>query len=117
MASLAAIVILLGIAGGVARAAAADPFQWLEDVNGEKAMAWVKAENAKTTGVLEADPRFAQLYAEALKIAQAKDRIPEPQMIGDAIYNFWRDADHVRGIWRMTSAADYASATPHWTTV
>jgi len=118
MASLAAIVILLGMAGGAARAAAADdPFVWLEDVNGEKPLAWVKAENAKTVGVLEADPRFATLYAEALHIARAKDRIPEPAMIGDKIYNFWRDADHERGVWRRTSPRDYATPEPHWTTV
>src|SRR5579871_2772942 len=118
MASLAAIVILLGMAGGAARAAAADdPFVWLEDVNGEKPLAWVRAENAKTVGVLEADPRFATLYAEALHIARAKDRIPEPAMIGDKIYNFWRDADHERGVWRRTSPRDYATPEPHWTTV
>src|SRR5579871_5693671 len=118
MASLAAIVILLGMAGGAARAAAADdPFVWLEDVNGEKPLAWVRAENAKTVGVLEADPRFATLHAEALHIAQAKDRIPEPAMIGDKIYNFWRDADHERGVWRRTSPRDYATPEPRWTTV
>ncbi|HXQ09782.1 MAG TPA: prolyl oligopeptidase family serine peptidase [Caulobacteraceae bacterium] len=118
IATLAAITFLLGIGAGVARAAeAADPFLWLEDVNGERAMSWVKAENAKTTGVLEADPRFASLFADELRIAQAKDRIPAPEMIGDKIYNFWRDADHVRGIWRVTTAADYAGAEPHWTTV
>ena len=115
IATLAAITFLLGIGAGVARAATADPFLWLEDVNGDKAMAWVKAENAKTTGVLEADARFAGLFADALKIAQAKDRIPAPEMLGDKIYNFWRDADHVRGIWRVTTPADYATREPHWT--
>ncbi len=80
IATLAAITFLLGIGAGVARAAqAGDPFVWLEDLNGDKAMAWVKAENAKTTGVLEADPRFAGLFADALRIAQAKDRIPAPR--------------------------------------
>jgi prolyl oligopeptidase len=108
---------LLGIAAGAARAAETDPFLWLEDVNGARAMAWVNAENAKTTGVLEADPRFAGLFADELKLAQAKDRIPDPEMLGDSIYNFWRDAGHVRGIWRVTTAADYASPDPHWRTV
>ncbi len=115
--TLAAITFLLGIGAGVARAAETDPFLWLEDVGGDRAMTWVKAENAKTTGVLEKDPRFAVLFADELKIAQAKDRIPAPEMIGDKIYNFWRDADHVRGIWRATTVADYASPDPHWRTV
>ena len=102
---------------GIAGAAAPDPFLWLEDVVGARATAWVKAENAKTLGVLQGDPRYAGLYADALKIAEAKDRIPAPELIGDEVYNFWRDDTHVRGIWRRTTAADYATADPHWTTV
>ena len=100
-----------------ASAPPADPYVWLEDANGAKAMDWVHAENAKTTAVLEKDPHFAGLYADALTIAQAKDRIPAPELIGDEVYNFWRDQTHVRGIWRKTSKADYANADPHWTTV
>jgi len=95
----------------------ADPYIWLEDVSSPRAMDWVHAENAKTTAVLEKDPHFAGLYDEALAIAQAKDRIPAPELIGDEVYNFWRDQTHVRGVWRKTSKADYASADPHWTTV
>ncbi|MDP9105494.1 MAG: S9 family peptidase, partial [Candidatus Eremiobacteraeota bacterium] len=36
-----------------AAADASDPFLWLEDVNGARAVDWVKAENAKTLGVLQ----------------------------------------------------------------
>jgi prolyl oligopeptidase len=95
----------------------ADPFIWLEDVSSARSMDWVHAENAKTVGVLQGDKRFAGLYADALTLAQAQDRIPYPELVGDQVYNFWRDKTHVRGIWRRTSKADYASAEPHWTTV
>jgi prolyl oligopeptidase len=95
----------------------ADPYIWLEDVSSPRAMDWVHAENAKTLKVLQGDPRFAGLFADALTLAQAKDRIPYPELIGDQVYNLWRDAAHVRGVWRRTSKADYAMATPHWTTV
>jgi len=98
-------------------ASEADPYIWLEDVNGARAMGWVKAENTKTLGVLEKDPRFAGLYADALTIAQAKDRIPAPSFLRDGVFNFWQDADHVRGIWRTTSVADFAKPAPAWTTV
>ena len=94
-----------------------DPFLWLEDVHGERAMDWVAAENAKTLGVLENDPHYAALHAAALRIAEAKDRIPTPRIIHDEVYNFWQDADHVRGIWRRTGIADYRGAEPHWQTV
>ena len=94
-----------------------DPFAWLEQVDSERAMAWVRAENAKTTGVLENDPRYAGLYKDALAIAQAKDRIPQPRFVGGAILNFWQDADHTRGIWRRTTLSEYRKPVPAWTTV
>jgi len=97
--------------------APADPYLWLEDQRGARAMGWVTAENAKTTGVLEKDPRFASLYRDALAIAQASDRIPNARFIGGQLYNFWQDSAHVRGIWRRTTLASYRTASPQWTTV
>jgi prolyl oligopeptidase len=95
-----------------------DAFRWLEDVHGARSMAWVKTENAKTTGVLEKDRRYAGLYREALTMAQASDRIPYVNFIGGQLYNFWQDSAHVRGIWRRTTLASYrASASPAWTTM
>ncbi len=94
-----------------------DPYVWLEDVDSPRAMAWVRAENARTLAVLEKDPRYGTLYAEALQIAQAKDRIPEPNILHGQIYNFWQDADHVRGIWRRTDLQGYRASEPPWTTV
>ena len=96
---------------------AADPYLWLEDQYGAKSMAWVKAENAKTTAVLEKDPRFASLYRDALAVAQSRDRIPYARFLGGQLYNFWQDSAHVRGIWRRTSLESYRSASPRWTTV
>lgn len=95
----------------------ADPYRWLEDVHGERAMAWVKTENGKTAGVLEKDPRFAGIYRAALTMAQAKDRIPYVQFLGGQLYNFWQDSVHVRGIWRRTTLASYREASPVWVTV
>lgn len=94
-----------------------DHFQWLEELNGQRAMAWVNAENAKTLGVLEKDPRFARFYEEALTIAQSTDRIPVASFIGGQLYNFWQDSTHVRGIWRRTTLASYRMPNPAWTTV
>jgi prolyl oligopeptidase len=118
-------VLLTGMAGRVAAqettapsaAAAADPFLWLEELEGPRALAWAKAENARTLAVLQADPHFDRFYADAVAIGQAEDRIPDPVIIGGRVYNFWQDQDHARGIWRATSLADYASPAPTWTTV
>src|SRR5208282_4509584 len=96
---------------------AEDPFAWLEQVDDARAMDWVRAENVKTAAVLENDPRYPDLFKEALTIAEAKDRIPEPSIIAGQVLNFWRDAEHVRGLWRRTSLENYRQSTPTWTTV
>jgi prolyl oligopeptidase len=96
-------------------AVADDPYIWLEDKDGAGPLAWVEAENAKTLHRLEGDPRYKQFYADAFAIASAEDRIPTPRLIGGRITNLWRDAAHPQGIWRWTSPAEYASASPRWT--
>jgi prolyl oligopeptidase len=94
-----------------------DPYIWLEDVYGAKPMAWVEQHNLRTTTALEADPRYQRFYNQALDIAQAKDRIAVGSFIGGQVYNFWQDADHVRGIWRRSSIASYSTGKPDWETV
>jgi prolyl oligopeptidase len=115
---LALCALALSPRVGLAQSAdESDPFIWLEELEGPKALEWASAENTKTRAVLEQDPRFAGFNAEALKIAEAKDRIPAPSIIDGRVFNFWRDQDHVRGIWRSTTLADYMNAEPQWTTV
>ncbi|WP_375403883.1 prolyl oligopeptidase family protein [uncultured Sphingomonas sp.] len=94
-----------------------DPYIWLEDKDGARPLAWVEAENKRTLARLQADPRYATFYQEALAIASAKDRIPMPDQRGGRILNFWRDADHPQGYWRAATEASYATATPEWTTL
>jgi prolyl oligopeptidase PreP (S9A serine peptidase family) len=94
-----------------------DKYQWLEDVSGDRAMAWVKAENARSAKVLESDPRFAGLEAAALKVLESKDRLAMPFQQGNEIYNTWQDAEHVRGILRRTTLTDYLTENPHWQTI
>jgi prolyl oligopeptidase len=104
----------LGAGAAGAQATGDDPYLWLEQVSSPKAMEWVETHNAKSTAVLEADPRYQQYYSQALAIAEAKDRIPVGSFIGGQVYNFWQDADHVRGIWRRTAVDSYATGKPEW---
>jgi prolyl oligopeptidase len=97
---------------------ASDPYVWLEEVEGERAMEWVKAHNAHSLGVLQGDPRYATLHQQALEIVQSRDRIPSPGFTHDGhIDNFWQDAQHVRGVWRRTTLDSYKTAEPQWETV
>jgi prolyl oligopeptidase len=94
-----------------------DPFLWLEDIEGDEALAWVREQNARTVALLEADPRYQTLYDTALKIITAEDRIPYPWFLGEALANFWQDGAHVRGLWRKTTLASYRAPEPAWETV
>jgi prolyl oligopeptidase len=94
-----------------------DNYTWLEDIHGAKPMAWVNAENAKTEAWLNNDPNFAALEAKALTVLDSPDRIAFPYFLHGTIYNSWNDANHVRGIVRRTTLADYQTAEPHWETV
>ena len=76
-------------------------------------MDWVKAEDARSLKIIEAYPNYATYYAEALKISQSPDRLASPDQRGGEIYNLWRDASHVNGIFRKTSLADYLTAASH----
>ena len=103
--------------GGAQAATGDDPYLWLEQVSSPKALAWVEQHNQRSTEVLQADPRYEQYYNEALDIAQAQDRIPYGTLRGKDVYNFWQDANHVRGILRRTTRASYETGHPDWTTV
>ncbi|MGO9340196.1 MAG: prolyl oligopeptidase family serine peptidase [Terracidiphilus sp.] len=94
-----------------------DKYTWLEDIHGERQMAWVNAENARTAAVLEKDPHFAPLAADALKILDSPERLAYPDFRNGAVYNFWKDAEHARGIFRRATLTDYLTVEPKWKTV
>jgi prolyl oligopeptidase len=98
-------------------AAPADPYQWLEDIDAPRSMAWVEGQNVKSAKRLESDPRYETFHAEAREIFTAKDRIAMPRFRAGGIDNFWQDAEHVHGIWRHTTEASYRTAAPQWTTM
>ncbi|MCC8955699.1 S9 family peptidase [Bradyrhizobium sp. Pear77] len=98
-------------------AAADDPFLWLEEIEGASALAWARAENDKTLGVLQSDPRYRRFYEQALSILQAKDRIAYVSLGRRGSENFWKDEDQVRGVWRRTTLESYRSQDPQWETI
>jgi prolyl oligopeptidase len=120
MRHLACLVVLLVPAGSQAALAQGppdDPWIWLEDKDGAKAMEWVTAENAKSLPRLESDPRYRTFNEQAYAIASAVDRIPYPDLTNGRVLNFWRDGDHPHGIWRSTTTSSFKGATPQWTTL
>ncbi|UUO05421.1 prolyl oligopeptidase family serine peptidase [Blastopirellula sp. J2-11] len=91
-----------------------DPYAWLEDVEGEQALDWVRARNALSQAKLESDPSFEQLRDDLLAIFDSNERIPFVRKRGDFYYNFWRDEKNERGVWRRTTLDEYKKEEPQW---
>jgi prolyl oligopeptidase len=98
-------------------ATAADPHLWLEDVAGEKPLAWARERNAESVKALAESEEFRSLESRIRSILDSKERIPMVTKIGERFYNFWRDAAHPKGIWRRTTLAEYKKPDPAWETV
>ena len=109
---------LLGLALlGLARAQDNDPYLWLEDVHGDRPMAWVSAHNAAALDQLQARPEYQQIRQSVQAMLHSNARLSEVTMHGGWLYNFWVDGEHQRGVWRRATMAQYRSADPAWETV
>jgi prolyl oligopeptidase len=94
-----------------------DPYLWLEEIEGERALRWVEEQNERSTRTLEAVPEYAELYDEILAVYDSEERIPYPKLVGDWIVNFWQDDEHPRGILRRTTLDSYRTSSPEWEVV
>ncbi len=117
MACWLALVLALVVALPVAAADEKDPNLWLEEVTGEKALKWVKDQNAISTAEMTKNPEFKAVEERLLKILDSKEKIPFVAKHGDQYYNFWRDEKNKRGLWRRTTLEEYCKPEPKWETV
>jgi prolyl oligopeptidase len=108
---------LLMFVASAALAEEGDPFLWLEEVDGTRAIEWVKAQNVVSTRELSAVPEYQPILDRCLEIMDSKERIPMPAQEGSYLYNFWQDPEHERGVLRRTTLASYRTAQPEWETV
>jgi prolyl oligopeptidase len=97
--------------------ASSDPNLWLENIDGSKQLDWVKQQNAKTVVKYADDAGFKTLDARLLEVLDSHDRIPMVSKLGEYYYNFWRDKEHPKGLWRRTTLAEYRKDQPAWETV
>lgn len=91
-----------------------DPYLWLEEIQGGKALQWAEEQNEHSLKFIKSHPWFEPIHDQVLEIFTSEERIAYPSLRGDDVYNFWRDAEHVRGIWRITSREDYRHPEPSW---
>ena len=112
-----AAAILLCAFATVTNAHTEDPYLWLEDVTGDKALAWVRQENAQSQPLIEGSPGFKPLLEKFMQVATSRDRIPGITKLGGHVYNFWQDTANPRGVWRRTTLEEYRKAAPAWETM
>jgi prolyl oligopeptidase len=101
----------------VAPTASTDPYLWLEDVQGERALNWVRERNRESEGQLMAQPGFDERRRLIREVLDSREQIPYVNRQGNWLYNLWRDAANPRGLWRRTTLAEYQKAEPTWETV
>lgn len=94
-----------------------DPYLWLEDVEGERALEWVKKQNDVSLKHLKSLPEFSKFYEQNLAAYQSNEQIPFVTQKGKYLYNFWQDENNVRGIYRRTTLTEYKKDKPKWETV
>jgi len=90
-----------------------DPYLWLEEVDGERALAWVEAQNAATLTRF-GDRRFAADRDTLAAIFDRPDNLPLIARRGPRVFNFWKDAAHPRGLWRATTLDSFRNPAPEW---
>ena len=87
---------------------------WLEEVEGEQALAWVEEQNKRSLSILATGAEYEQDEARALEVLESKDRIPYARIRDGKVFNFWEDAEHVRGLLRYMDLADYGKEGAEW---
>ena len=108
----------LSVAAAAAFAQADDPYLWLEEIEGAKPLATVKQWNAATEATLEKIPGFEAHRQRALQLLNDPNNIAMPdEVMGDLVSNHWVDAEHKRGLWRVSPLAAYLAGKPEWRTL
>lgn len=110
-------LLLIFALPALAEAPPEDPRLWMEEVEGEQALDWVRARNAETVGAYAEEAAFQQTQERILAALDSDARIPYVKEMGGMLYNFWRDGDHPQGIWRRTTWTSYRSENPEWETI
>src|ERR1700680_3393592 len=90
-----------------------DPYLWLEEIDSERALSWVEAQNAATLARF-GDRRFEADRDTLAAIYDRPDNIPVIARRGAKVFNFWKDAEHPRGLWRATTLDSYRNKEPDW---
>ena len=79
-----------------------DPYLWLEEIEGDRAVDFVERQSRLTLEKF-GHAGFAGDRDTLAEIYDRPDNIPYVSRCGGFLYNFWKDANNPRGIWRRTT--------------
>ena len=94
-----------------------DPYLWLEDIEGDKPIEWVKEQNAISEETFASLPLYESLKNKYLDAFNDKDKIAYPTLVGNYVYNLWQDETNERGVWRRMSKVDFIANKSNWEVV
>jgi prolyl oligopeptidase len=90
-----------------------DPYLWLEDIEGERALDFVERQSRLTLQEF-GDAGFAGDRDTLAAIYDRPDNIPYVTRRGGLLYNLWKDANNPRGLWRRTTPDEFRKPNPKW---
>ena len=94
-----------------------DSFLWLEEVEGEKALQWVKEKNSISEDYITNSPEFESIYEKTLEILNSVEQLANPKIVGNYVYDLWKDDENKLGLWRRMPIEDYARNKSDWENV
>ena len=113
--TLLALLALVLVPAAVLAAQSEDPFIWLEEIQGERALKQVDDWNKTTEQDLSRAPGFEAMRARAFGILTDNRQIAMPDEVqSEFVTNYWIDGDHPRGQWRISPRAAYLAGRPEW---
>ncbi|MGX9430786.1 MULTISPECIES: prolyl oligopeptidase family serine peptidase [Bradyrhizobium] len=90
-----------------------DPYLWLEEIEGARALEFVEGQNGLTLEKF-AGASFAADRDTLVAIFDRPDNIPYVTRRGGLLYNLWKDAHNPRGLWRRTTLDEFRKSDPDW---
>jgi prolyl oligopeptidase len=95
-----------------------DRWAWLEDVQSERSLAHVRAQNLRAVSHV-GEPSLDNSFSRILSILDSKDKIPYAALRGPKRFmNLWKDENHPRGLWRrVASLEELKNPDAAWETV
>jgi len=90
-----------------------DPYLWLEEIEGQRALDFVERQNRMTLEKF-GGAGFAADRDTLAAIYDRPDNIPYVTRLSGWLYNLWKDANNPRGLWRRTTLEEFRKSDPRW---